>query len=463
MCMSSTLARRPHHLMSRLKTRNKQHLMMAACVLKLLEDKEDTNPMKGRLLGSNNIRRIRKTLDGMWAELGGYARKAYRMSLDSFLLLHETLEPKLREEFDVHDRSRGRTPNGDIPTKLRLSAALRFFSGGAVYDIMLTHGMSRSSVYKSAYGVVNVVNDCPSLSFNENSAEFPSHAEQEEIAAGFLEKSAAGFDKVILALDGMLVWTIQPSRKDCEYLKIGERMFHCYRKDKFGYLLMAGCDHKCKFRWADIRHPGACSDYLAWITSDVGKELESDDSDLVLPGHSIVGDNAFVENNSMSTPIPGINISKEEDAYNFYLSQLRITIERAFGILVHRWGILRRPFSSSILKVPAIVSCLMRLHNFCIDTDSRHTPSFVKEDEIAIQRSASRKKGVVSKKKHDAVTLDKYGSPAQLLGSGHHFKDEPGGSGRRPVQPKQAKKTPMREMMQQVAELDLKRPDINKY
>ena len=88
----------------------------------------------------------------------------------------------------------------------------------------------------------------------------------------------------------------------------------------------------------------------------------------------MAGDNAFVENMTMATPVPGIHISVIEDAYNFYLSQLRITIERAFGILVHRWGLLRRPLSMSILKVPAIVTCLMRLHNFCIDHDRHGSP-----------------------------------------------------------------------------------------
>ena len=125
---------------------------------------------------------------------------------------------------------------------------------------------------------------------------------------------------------------------------------------------MAGCDHKTKFRWAEISHPAITSDYLAWTLSAVGRELEDDDSTLILRGHSIAGDNAFVENQTMSTPVPGLNVTEIEDAYNFYLSQLRITIERAFGILVHRWGVLRRPLSMSILKVAALVICLMRVH-----------------------------------------------------------------------------------------------------
>lgn len=441
---------------------------MAALVIEMLHE-DELKHLRGRLLGSKNIRRTRKKVESMWAELGCYARRAYRMSLDAFNFLHETLEPALREEFNVGERARGGTPNGDISSKLRLSAALRFFAGGSVYDIMLTHGMSKSSVYKSVYGVVNVVNHEPSLSFNENGAKFPSHDEQKEIAKGFLAKSGADFDKIVMAIDGMLIWTIQPSRADCEYLKIGERMFHCYRKDKFGFLLMAGCDHDTKFRWADIRHPAVTSDYLAWVSSEVGRELETDDSNLVLPDHSIAGDNAFVENMTMSTPVPGFHVTEIEDAYNFYLSQLRITIERAFGILVHRWGILRRPLSMSILKVPAIVTCLMRLHNFCIDYDSRHTSSPLRDDERTIQGAARRCHGQRQKQRQrrgqqqpvqSAVMLNDHGAPADLMGSGHHFLDEPGGTGRRPVTSSRDE-TPMRLMIKKVEELDLRRPTIS--
>ncbi|KAL7533959.1 hypothetical protein ACHAXR_010297 [Thalassiosira sp. AJA248-18] len=458
----------------RLLTRRRQKMLMAAAVLHMLEDEDDHKPLRGRMMGSKNIRRTRKEVENMWNELGGYARKAWRMSLDSFKSLHAKLEARLRDEFHAGDRTAGgKTPNGDIPTKLRLSAAIRFFAGAAVYDIMLTHGMGRQTVYQSVYGVVNVVNAEPSLSFNDNGAEFPSHEEQKEIAAGFELKSGAGFDKIVLAVDGMLVWTIQPSMADCEYLKIGQRLFHCYRKDKFGWLLMAGCDDQTRFRWADIRHPSSTSDYLAWTTSTVGRELENEDSDLVLGGHSIAGDNAFVESMSMSTPVPGIHISDVEDGYNFYLSQLRITIERAFGILVHRWGVLRRPLSMSILKVPAIVTCLMRLHNFCIDVDSRRTPSPLVDDERNIRRVASRRirrrrvssskrkrKRTYRKSAPSAVALDDRGTPSSLLGSGHHFQDEPRGTGRRPHSPRDLR-TPMRIMMQQVADLDLRRPALN--
>ena len=49
--------------------------MMTACVLDMLSD-DDTNTLRGRLLGSKYIRRTRKSVESMWAELGGFARRA---------------------------------------------------------------------------------------------------------------------------------------------------------------------------------------------------------------------------------------------------------------------------------------------------------------------------------------------------------------------------------------------------
>ena len=58
-----------------------------------------------------------------------------------------------------------------------------------------------------------------------------------------------------------------------------------------------------------------------------------------------------------------------KDAMNFFHSSLRIYIECAFGILVHRWGILRKPMPPNILvqKISSLVLALCKLHNFCID------------------------------------------------------------------------------------------------
>jgi hypothetical protein len=58
-----------------------------------------------------------------------------------------------------------------------------------------------------------------------------------------------------------------------------------------------------------------------------------------------------------------------KDTNNFYHSQLRIRIECAFGMLTHRWAILRSaiPMNVTVHKTVALVLALARLHNYCND------------------------------------------------------------------------------------------------
>ena len=49
------------------------------------------------------------------------------------------------------------------------------------------------------------------------------------------------------------------------------------------------------------------------------------------------------------------------------------SVSSAFGQLVSRWGILRSamPLNITIVRTVAMVNCLARLHNFCIDEADR--------------------------------------------------------------------------------------------
>jgi hypothetical protein len=87
---------------------------------------------------------------------------------------------------------------------------------------------------------------------------------------------------------------------------------------------------------------------------------------LIRKGFTLVGDNSYVKTEYMSFPFKG-GKTEIEDSYNFYQSQLRISIEQSFGVLVHRWAILCGPPVVSIAKVSNLVSCLCKLHNFCIN------------------------------------------------------------------------------------------------
>ena len=55
------------------------------------------------------------------------------------------------------------------------------------------------------------------------SIKFPGHEEQVEIAEGFRTMSGASFDQVVGAIDGILIWTVNPSKKECKHCSCGDK------------------------------------------------------------------------------------------------------------------------------------------------------------------------------------------------------------------------------------------------
>jgi hypothetical protein len=198
--------------------------------------------------------------------------------------------------------------------------------------------------------------------------KFPtSHDEQRRIAEGFRRKSRIGLSNCVGAIDGLLVWIHKPSLKDIiENIKFGPKKFFCGRKKKYGVNLMGTCDHRGYFLDVEIRHPGATSDFYAFLNSNLRSKLER--PGFLAPGLCLYGDNAYVNSHYMIVPFKGV-VDAVKDAFNFFQSSIRINIECAFGMLVHRWGILRKqmPMNITVQKATSLTLCLCKLHNFCIE------------------------------------------------------------------------------------------------
>ncbi|KNC77482.1 hypothetical protein SARC_10060 [Sphaeroforma arctica JP610] len=80
-------------------------------------------------------------------------------------------------------------------------------------------------------------------------------------------------------------------------------------------------------------------------------------------------DNAYTGDEFMLVPCPGRNLGENWDAFNFFQSQTRMHIERAFGIFVRKWGILWKPIQFSFAFVPELLMYLAKLHSYCIGFD----------------------------------------------------------------------------------------------
>ena len=62
----------------------------------------------------------------------------------------------------------------------------------------------------------------------------------------------------------------------------------------------------------------------------------------------------------------GRGLGVDCDAFNWCLSKMRQCIERAFGLMVQRWGILWRSLRVTFSSMPKVLLAVARLHNFCI-------------------------------------------------------------------------------------------------
>lgn len=256
----------------------------------------------------------------------------------------------------------GGVPNGVVTKEARLSMAIRYFAGGDPLDIADIHGVSPIEVVRSVWDVVDAIHLSPELKIT-----FPeTWEEQTETMLGFKSKSRIGIDCCFGAIDGMLVWMNKPTVHDQLALGFGPTKFFCGRKMKYGLNMLGVCDSKRRFIWLEVRFPGAASDFYAFDDSHLKKKL--DEVGFVRPGFCLFGDNAYVNSPYMCTTWRNVS-SGPKDAYNYFHSQVRISIECAFGVLVHRWGVLRKPMpvNLSVLKISSMVLALGKLHNFCID------------------------------------------------------------------------------------------------
>ena len=100
--------------------------------------------------------RVRKDLErDIFNQLGEYyIRRAYRMDKPTFYRLHTILKPELESHFFPQEGG-----NRDIylnpyliKTEVRLSIALRYFAGASPYDLVVSHGVSMTSVFFFSMG-----------------------------------------------------------------------------------------------------------------------------------------------------------------------------------------------------------------------------------------------------------------------------------------------------------------------
>ena len=100
------------------------------------------------------------------------------MNYEGFMVLHEFLKQGIQEYITNNNNQTDFSPsssinqsysfyipNGEISTEIRLATVVRYFAGGSYLDISISHGISKTDIYRSVWAVVHATNMSTSLQF----------------------------------------------------------------------------------------------------------------------------------------------------------------------------------------------------------------------------------------------------------------------------------------------------------
>jgi hypothetical protein len=100
-------------------------------------------------------------------------------------------------------------------------------------------------------------------------------------------------------------------------------------------------------------------------------------------GIFVVADNAYILSEHMLIPFSGLLWHMpEHSSYNYFLSQLRIRVEQAFGQYSVKWRIIRKPLETKLSTSSIVLTACARLHNFLLDNDWKQDEEVTSEDVV---------------------------------------------------------------------------------
>jgi hypothetical protein len=279
----------------------------------------------------------------------------YHMSINAFTKLVRILRIQV-------DHKQSQCSSGGIEpidANIVVACGLRWLGGESHKTNADAFHISISSSKRVVSQFLCAVNCCDGLSIR-----LPQAHELESLAFQTTQKSSCDriFHGCILMIDGFLSIRNKPGDNECS----NPADYYSGHKKAHGMNVQALCDHTLKFRYVCIAGPGKtndnkafdrCTNLHAWLRT--------------LPSsYFIVGDNAYSLSNQILTPFKG---QQKQDvynsSYNFYLSQLRIRVEMAFGRMTTKFRIMRTKMYCSLETQSRVIEAVARLHNFIIEED----------------------------------------------------------------------------------------------
>ena len=277
--------------------------------------------------------------------------KTYRMSHRAFKKLTSMLEIQIAGNY-----SKCGTSEPIIP-EIVVAIGLRWLAGGSYIDIRHADGCSIASLYRCRDLFIDAVLNCGELEI-----VFPKEKEEFiKLASSFECKSSEGMMRgCVGAIDGFLATINRPT-----IVESGNNpgSFFSGHYMTYGINVQAVCDADSRFIYFGVIAPGKCSDQVAFERTSIFDRVAAFNT-----GFYLVGDAAYTLSDVMLVPFVGSQRDDPtQDTFNFFLSQLRIRIEMAFGLLQTKWCVLKKNLSTSLETSARILDSCARLHNYVIN------------------------------------------------------------------------------------------------
>jgi hypothetical protein len=297
----------------------------------------------------------------------GKFNNEYLMSPQAHAKLVRILDPALGR---VEYNSRCSEP---ILVEHIMAVGLRVLGGGTVKDQRHIIHSCCSAAYDAFDDFIDAVNAAPELDIHMPQ----SQSEWEQLNREWRNKSTneiiAG---CVTALDGFFQRCNKPTKNETA----NPMAYFSGHYQSFGLNCQACVRADLRFIYFCVTAPGSTNDNIAFAQAPGLKEF-FDSLPIGLYG---LADAAYTLCEALLTPFVGSQRhDPAQDAFNFYLSQLRIRVEMAFGRLVNKFRILSGKINGSIDRVSAILMACVRLHNYIIQEDGPFECNSISvEDEI---------------------------------------------------------------------------------
>jgi DDE superfamily endonuclease len=276
------------------------------------------------------------------------------------------------------DEGKARNSSGSsISPEMRLMITLRILAGAKYLD-MIWYRVDVDHVNEYVLDCLHAINNVLN-NINIPATEAEWRAESELFREVLVKKHGASVGDECMkgitgAGDGLVIQICEPVLSD---LDGKPSKIYVNRKGFFALLVQAFCGAYTKFWYFNVGWPGATNDITAYKQTELYRMSTANQiPDFV----SYVLDEAYSSCGGRHlTPFSSSQLRKalypsaHPDLYfkmrtfNHTLSSQRITIERAFGQLIRRWGILWCSNSSRLKNVSVMVLVCAKLHNLCVD------------------------------------------------------------------------------------------------